>query len=469
MKRTLLLWAVVVLLSFFWTPGTFAADGFGENATGGAGGTVVTVSTAADLKRYVEPNDSRYIVQVTGFLDLGSIGGGVAIRSNKTIKGISPGTTIKGRLEFRDDANNIIIERLNITNPVYNEKDGISVKARVTNLFITRCTVYDCCDGQIDITEASDYVTVSWCKFYYTNAHDHRFVNLIGSSDGATGDAGKLHVTMHHNWWSTLCKERMPRVRFGKVHVYNNYYDCSGNSYCVGVGNDCNILLEGNYFNSVSNPWKNYSSSSDHQGLIHWRSNDNVLYNTPTPTWAPDSVVFTPPYSYTLDSGSSVPAIVMNGAGADGNDSEPPSAPTGLTATAGYATVGLDWNNNIESDLAGYNVYRSSTSGSGYSKLNSSLLSDSNYIDSNIPHDTTFYYVVTAVDTSSNNSNYSNEVFGGLYGDFIGNGIVEMNDLPDFLDFWLANDCNQTANVDLDENCIVNFYEFAVLAENWLK
>jgi exo-poly-alpha-galacturonosidase len=56
----------------------------------------------------------------------------------------------------------------------------------------------------------------------------------------------------------------------------------------------------------------------------------------------------------------------------------------------------------------------------------------------------------------------------GLYGDFTGNGIVEMNDLPDFLDYWLEDDCNETNGVDLDENCIVNFYEFSAFANNWL-
>jgi hypothetical protein len=54
----------------------------------------------------------------------------------------------------------------------------------------------------------------------------------------------------------------------------------------------------------------------------------------------------------------------------------------------------------------------------------------------------------------------------GLYGDFTGNGIVEMNDLPTFLKFWVVNDCNKTTGVDLDEDCIVNFHEFAVLAQN---
>jgi hypothetical protein len=88
----------------------------------------------------------------------------------------------------------------------------------------------------------------------------------------------------------------------------------------------------------------------------------------------------------------------------------PPSAPTGLTATAGNNTVSLDWNNNGEGDLAGYNVYRSTTSGSGYVKLNSSLLTSSDYNDSNVSNGTTYYYVVTAVDAGSNESVYSIEV-----------------------------------------------------------
>ncbi|MBN1766120.1 MAG: endo-1,4-beta-xylanase, partial [Sedimentisphaerales bacterium] len=44
----------------------------------------------------------------------------------------------------------------------------------------------------------------------------------------------------------------------------------------------------------------------------------------------------------------------------------PPAPPTGLAATAGDNTVALDWNDNGEPDLEGYNVYRSTTSGSGY-------------------------------------------------------------------------------------------------------
>jgi hypothetical protein len=55
------------------------------------------------------------------------------------------------------------------------------------------------------------------------------------------------------------------------------------------------------------------------------------------------------------------------------------------------------------------------------------------------------------------------------YGDFTGNDIVDINDLSVFLNLWLVNDCNETASVDLNGDCIVNFYEFAVLTENWLQ
>ena len=57
----------------------------------------------------------------------------------------------------------------------------------------------------------------------------------------------------------------------------------------------------------------------------------------------------------------------------------------------------------------------------------------------------------------------------GPYGDFTGNDIVEMNDLSVFLNFWLVDDSNDIATVDLNKDGKVNFYEFAFLAENWLQ
>lgn len=87
----------------------------------------------------------------------------------------------------------------------------------------------------------------------------------------------------------------------------------------------------------------------------------------------------------------------------------PPAAPTGLGASAGNQQVALDWANNTEPDLDGYNVYRSTTSGGAYAKINSALLSGSSYTDTGVANGTTYYYVVTAVDLAGNESAYSGQ------------------------------------------------------------
>ena len=72
-------------------------------------------------------------------------------------------------------------------------------------------------------------------------------------------------------------------------------------------------------------------------------------------------------------------------------------------------SVSLSWNAST-STVAGYNVYRSTTSGSGFVKINSALLTGLTYSDSNVVSATTYYYVATAVDSNGNESAYSNQV-----------------------------------------------------------
>ncbi|WP_169853159.1 DUF7594 domain-containing protein [Anaerohalosphaera lusitana] len=94
---------------------------------------------------------------------------------------------------------------------------------------------------------------------------------------------------------------------------------------------------------------------------------------------------------------------------ANTGDTTPPAAPTGLGATAGDGSVSLDWTDNSEGDLESYTVYRSTTSGSGYAAVAQGV-SSSDYTDNTVTNGTTYYYVVTAIDTSSNESGYSSEV-----------------------------------------------------------
>jgi len=71
-------------------------------------------------------------------------------------------------------------------------------------------------------------------------------------------------------------------------------------------------------------------------------------------------------------------------------------------------SASLSWTAST-STVSGYNVYRSTTSGAGYTKLNGSLVSLVNYTDSTVANGTTYYYVTTAVDANGLESINSNE------------------------------------------------------------
>ncbi|MBN1763637.1 MAG: hypothetical protein JW860_00100 [Sedimentisphaerales bacterium] len=82
-------------------------------------------------------------------------------------------------------------------------------------------------------------------------------------------------------------------------------------------------------------------------------------------------------------------------------DLEAPAAPTGLTADAGNGFVELTWDDNPENDLAGYYVFRSTSSSSGFSQLNHLPLRKPDYIDYDVTNLTTYYYYVMAVNMDS--------------------------------------------------------------------
>ncbi len=94
-------------------------------------------------------------------------------------------------------------------------------------------------------------------------------------------------------------------------------------------------------------------------------------------------------------------------------DNVAPAAPSDLAATPGANSVSLTWTANTEPDLAGYNVHRStsspvSTAGTPLNGL--TLVAGPSYLDSTAVGDTEYFYVVTAVDVSDNESGASNQV-----------------------------------------------------------
>ena len=101
----------------------------------------------------------------------------------------------------------------------------------------------------------------------------------------------------------------------------------------------------------------------------------------------------------------------VNSAGQSGNSSEVsatpqgagPLPPTGLTATAGNTQVALSW--NASSGATSYNVKRATVSGGPYTMVAS--LNSTNYTDTGLTNGTTYYYVVTAVNSAGQSGNSS--------------------------------------------------------------
>ena len=100
-------------------------------------------------------------------------------------------------------------------------------------------------------------------------------------------------------------------------------------------------------------------------------------------------------------------ASVEVSATTDDPDTTPPAAPAGLLATPASTTqIDLNWDDNAEGDLAGYNVYRGSQSGFTVSagSLVAAGVVVSQYSDTGLTADTTYYYKVTAFDVLDNES-----------------------------------------------------------------
>ena len=80
---------------------------------------------------------------------------------------------------------------------------------------------------------------------------------------------------------------------------------------------------------------------------------------------------------------------------------------TGVQPVAHSVTV--SWTAS-SSTMSGYNVYRSTVSGGPYSKLDSTLIATTSYSDTTVQSGQTYFYVVTSVDSSGNESIFSTEV-----------------------------------------------------------
>ncbi|KAI4294976.1 hypothetical protein MLD38_040752 [Melastoma candidum] len=195
------------------------AEGFGRSALGGLHGPLYRVTTLADdgpgsLRDGCRKKEPLWIVfDVSGTICLNSF---LSVSSFKTIDGRGPRIKLTGKCLRLKECEHVIICNLEFEGGKGPDADAIQIKPRSRHIWIDRCSLRDYDDGLIDITRESTDITVSRCHFA---SHDKTM--LIGADPTHTTDRC-IRVTIHHCLFDGT-RQRHPRVRFAKVHLYNNY------------------------------------------------------------------------------------------------------------------------------------------------------------------------------------------------------------------------------------------------------
>ncbi|WP_215452027.1 polysaccharide lyase family 1 protein [Streptomyces sp. ATCC 21386] len=280
--------------------------GFGAGTTGGGSAPAVTVSTLAAFRTAVTGNTAK-VVRVNGLI---SLSGQVDIGSNTTVLGVGSSSGFTGGGLRIKERTNVVVRNLNISKPVA-PADGITVQES-TRVWIDhnsfsadRSHDKDHYDGLLDVNHGSDDVTVSWNTF-----KEHFKGSLVGHSDNnASEDTGRLKVTYHHNHFSNV-HSRIPSLRFGTGHFYNNYVNGAETACHSRMG--AQMLVEHNVFRNTGVAVTT-NRSSDVDGYANLRGND--LGGAATEISRVGSFT-TPPYGYSAEPASSVAASVTSGAGA---------------------------------------------------------------------------------------------------------------------------------------------------------
>jgi pectate lyase len=274
-------------------PEGWASQSGGTN--GGVGGTEVSVNTMSQLLSEAKSSGKKIII-----VSKGTYTGKLSIASDKSIIGKEPGVLIKGSVDV-SNVSNVILRNFAVQGDKCDSydackggDDAVGILNNAHNIWLDHLDISDGQDGNCDITKGADFVTVTWCKFWYSYAKEHRFSNLISSADNVAGDKGKLNITYAYCWWADRVDQRQPRGRSGKVHVINNLYTSKDASYACGPGVDIQMLIENNVFNSSGNAIEIFDGSP----APAFKSIGNI--GTAKGIDMNQGTVFTPPYTLTL-------------------------------------------------------------------------------------------------------------------------------------------------------------------------
>lgn len=282
------------------------ADGYAAGTTGGADGETVTVSTYADLEKYVTAAEP-YVVRVQGTLEADQTGKELKVASDKTIVGVGDsGELVGGGFFLGEDTSNVIIRNLTIRDtrmpqddPDDKEFDYDAIQMDgADHVWIDHNRLTRMNDGLIDSRKDTTDVTVSWNEIAENNK-----TFGIGWTENLTTE-----ITIHHNWIHDT-NQRNPSIdNVAKAHLYNNLMENLG-SYGNLARGGSKVVIENSYYDHAPRPFDRQDTAAlTERGSIVVDSPGGQ--NTGGTTFDPRA-----DYDYTLDAAKDVPTVVKGGAG----------------------------------------------------------------------------------------------------------------------------------------------------------
>ena len=242
--------------ALFYPDGTVSAEGVMGYATvqddagtpfimtGGVFGDTVLAFSFSMLKSFLEHPDP-FVVTVA---DKIRASGQINIASDKSLIGITDSAHLEGIRIKINSSDNVIIRNMTFSKVVQFDEIEINNSHHIwidsCEFFTDRDNGPEFYDGLLDIKNGSTFITVSNTEF-----HDHFKSVLISSGDDSFQDT-VVRITFFRNYFHNL-GSRTPLLRFGKAHIFNNYFrKCtSGINSRMGA---C-IRVEENYFRRVGN------------------------------------------------------------------------------------------------------------------------------------------------------------------------------------------------------------------------
>jgi pectate lyase len=325
--------------------------GYGRATTGGGNATPVVVNSFAQAEAALAAYSDAFedglqnalVLRYTGTFAFASITDvctqhtlepqvlQIKEMENVTFEG-APGSSANFGIKI-NRAKNVIVRNMTMgLLPGGGDSDAITIEGNdtngdVENVWIDHNELFsstkeDCAgagdtefDGLIDIKKGARRITIS-----YNYLHDHQKTGLLGFSDS---DETERYVTFHHNRYENVVS-RTPLLRFGFVHIFNNYYGrITGSGINSRMG--AIALIESNFFENAANPVTSrftdvagfWELRNNHVGPgITWTVEDDTLANADT--WQ-NTATFPPnelDYTYTPDVAGCVKQIVLAQAGA---------------------------------------------------------------------------------------------------------------------------------------------------------